>query len=69
MLRRGAHLAGQSLRALKGAQPTRGGGASGWPKGSFWSEGTQTGRNGFLFGETPLPAGQSRQVQWWEPIW
>lgn len=47
----------------------RGGGADGWPHGSFWSEGTQTGKNGFLFGEVPPPPGHSRQIQWWEPIW
>lgn len=47
----------------------RGGGGHGWPGGSFWSEGTQTGRNGFLFGELPPPPGQSRKWQWWEPIW
>lgn len=37
-----------------------------WPGGSFWSEGTQTGRNGYLFGETPPPAGQSRKWESWE---
>jgi len=44
-------------------------GGDGWPGGSFWSEGTQTGRNGFLFGEIPPQIGQSRKWQWWEPIW
>lgn len=47
----------------------RGGGGGDWPGGSFWSEGTQTGRNGFLFGEVPAAPGQSRNIQWWEPIW
>ncbi len=47
----------------------RGGGADGWPGGSFWSEGTQTGHNGFLFGEVPPPPGKARVIQWWEPIW
>lgn len=58
-------LAPQALRTPQG----RGGGGGGWPGGSFWSEGTQTGHNGFLFGETPPPAGQSRKMQWWEPMW
>ncbi|MEW5297049.1 MAG: hypothetical protein WDW36_000283 [Sanguina aurantia] len=56
-------LSAQLLRNPK----TRAGGSD-WP-GGFWSEGSQKGHNGFLFGETPLPAGQSRQWQWWEPIW
>jgi len=47
----------------------RRGGDGGWPGGKFWSEGTQTGHNGFLFGEIPPPHGQSRKWQWWEPIW
>mmetsp|Transcript_7963 Transcript_7963/g.17078 ORF Transcript_7963/g.17078 Transcript_7963/m.17078 type:complete len:174 (+) Transcript_7963:274-795(+) len=47
----------------------RGGGAAEWPGGSFWSEGTQTGHNGFLFGEVPLKPGEVRKTQWWEPLW
>lgn len=46
----------------------RGGGGD-YPGGSFWSEGTQTGRNGFLFGELPPAPGQSRKLLWWEPWW
>lgn len=56
------------LQALRNQQ-TRGGGAAEWPGGSFWSQGTQTGRNGFLFGELPTKAGEGRQIQWWEPLW
>lgn len=62
-------LAASSYRAVKGSAPRRGGGADGWPGGSFWSEGTQEGRNGLLFGEKPLAPGQKRAMQWWEPIW
>jgi hypothetical protein len=50
----------QALRHLK-----RKGGDS-WPGGSFWSEGTQTGRNGYAFGETPPPPGQNRKWESWE---
>lgn len=61
-----------SLRRL-GAQllrsPVTRGGHGGYPGGSFWSEGTQTGLNGFLFGELPPPAGQARKLLWWEPWW
>lgn len=39
------------------------------PEGRFWSEGTQVGYEGFLFGEIPLPAGQTRKWHWMEPIW
>jgi hypothetical protein len=44
------------------------GGGGGYPGGSFWSEGTQTGQNGFLFGEV-IPPGQTRKTLWWEPWW
>lgn len=37
--------------------------------GGYWSEGTQTGRNGYLFGESPPPPGQSRKWESWEAIW
>ncbi|KAL6764806.1 NADH:ubiquinone oxidoreductase 17 kDa subunit, partial [Haematococcus lacustris] len=47
----------------------RGGDAAEWPGGSFWSEGTQTGQNGFLFGEVPPKPGEARLRQWWEPVW
>ncbi|EFJ45710.1 NADH:ubiquinone oxidoreductase 17 kDa subunit [Volvox carteri f. nagariensis] len=47
---------------------TRGGGGE-YPGGSFWSEGTQTGHNGFLFGELPPAPGQMRKALWWEPWW
>lgn len=43
--------------------PKRGG--HGWPNG-FWGEGTQSGRNGYLFGETPPPPGESRKWDSWE---
>lgn len=43
-------------------------GGHGWPGGSFWADGTQTGRNGYLFGETPPPAGQKRKWESWEFI-
>nr|7AR9_g Chain g, ESSS [Polytomella sp. Pringsheim 198.80]7ARD_g Chain g, ESSS [Polytomella sp. Pringsheim 198.80] len=48
---------------------TRAGGASGHPNGSFWSEGTQVGLNGFKYGEIPLPNGQPRKKLWLENIW
>lgn len=44
-------------------------GGHSWPGGSFWSEGTQTGRNGYLFGETPPPPGQARKWESWELPW
>lgn len=53
-----------SLNALRNLKP-RGGG---WP-GGFWSEGTQTGRNGYLFGESPPPPGQNRKWETWELPW
>lgn len=56
-------------QSLRNSPSTQRGGGGGWPGGSFWSEGTQTGYNGFLFGEIPPPRGQSRAWQWWEPIW
>lgn len=37
--------------------------------GGYFGEGTQTGRNGYLFGEAPLPPGQSRKWESWEAIW
>lgn len=43
--------------------------ATDWPNGSFWSEGTQVGINGFLFGELPPPPGQSRKWEYWELPW
>ncbi|KAF5838285.1 NADH:ubiquinone oxidoreductase 17 kDa subunit [Dunaliella salina] len=61
-------LGAQGFRGLKNTQ-LRGGGAADWPHGKFWSEGTQEGHNGFLFGELPLKPGEVRQRQWWEPIW
>ncbi|GMH43644.1 hypothetical protein BSKO_11566 [Bryopsis sp. KO-2023] len=45
---------------------TRGGG---FPGGSFWADGQQTGRNGILFGETPLAPGQKRKWESWELTW
>eukprot|EP00879_Flechtneria_rotunda_P000762 GHRR01000883.1.p1 GENE.GHRR01000883.1~~GHRR01000883.1.p1 ORF type:complete len:155 (+),score=49.44 GHRR01000883.1:159-623(+) len=44
------------------------GGGHGWPGGSFWAEGTQTGRNGYIFGETPPPPGQKRKWESWELV-
>jgi hypothetical protein len=70
-MQRLAALVGQRLgaQAVRQGKATRGGGSHGWPGGSFWSEGTQTGHNGFLFGEVPPAAGEVRKIQWWEPIW
>ncbi|KAG2488401.1 hypothetical protein HYH03_013085 [Edaphochlamys debaryana] len=66
-----SHLRGLARRA--GAELLRNtrvrGGGGGYPGGSFWSEGTQTGKNGFLFGEVPLQPGQPRKLLWWEPYW
>mmetsp|Transcript_31328 Transcript_31328/g.74453 ORF Transcript_31328/g.74453 Transcript_31328/m.74453 type:complete len:108 (-) Transcript_31328:303-626(-) len=42
--------------------PSRGGG----PQGGFFGEGTKSGPNGYLFGETPPPPGQSRKWESWE---
>uniref|UniRef100_A0A061RH07 Uncharacterized protein n=1 Tax=Tetraselmis sp. GSL018 TaxID=582737 RepID=A0A061RH07_9CHLO len=42
--------------------PSRGGG----PPGGFFGEGTKSGPNGYLFGETPPPPGQSRKWESWE---
>jgi len=47
------------LAALRSLRPR---GGHGWPGGSFWSEGTQEGKNGLLFGET------HRKVESWELI-
>ena len=63
----GARMAALLRRAgqrLLAAPRCRGG--HGWPGGSFWSEGTSTGRNGYLFGETPPPPGQKRKWESWE---
>jgi hypothetical protein len=46
------------------SQKQRGGHS--WPGGSFWADGTQTGRNGYLFGETPPPPGEARKWESWE---
>lgn len=48
---------------------SRGHSAGQWPNGSFWSEGTQTGVKGFLFGELPPPPGQTRKWEYWEAPW
>lgn len=53
-----------ALQALRHLRPK--GGHSPWPGGKFWSEGTQTGPNGYLFGETPPPPGHSRKWESWE---
>lgn len=39
------------------------------PPGGYFTEGTQTGRNGYLFGETPPPPGKSRVWEDWEAPW
>jgi hypothetical protein len=52
-----------SLQALRHLRPK---GGHGWPGGSFWSEGTQSGRNGYPFGESPPPAGEARKWESWE---
>lgn len=41
-------------------------GGHGWPGGSFWADGTQTGRNGLIFGETPPAKGHNRKWESWE---
>ena len=53
-----------SLQALRNCKPKAGG-----PKGGFFSDGVQTGRNGYLFNETPPPPGQSRKWESWEAPW
>lgn len=35
-------------------------------KGSFWSDGTQTKVDGYLFNETPPPPGRQRRLESWE---
>jgi hypothetical protein len=52
-----------TLQALRHLKPK---GGHSWPGGSFWSEGTQAGRNGYPFGETPPPPGQKRKWESWE---
>ena len=37
--------------------------------GPFWSDGKQTGHNGYLFNETPPPPGESRVMEGWEMPW
>ena len=51
-------------RAPRGARAMGGG-----HPGGYFGEGTQTGRNGYLFGESPVPPGQSRKWESWEAIW
>ncbi|KAK3284780.1 hypothetical protein CYMTET_7589 [Cymbomonas tetramitiformis] len=43
--------------------------ARGGPSPPFWSEGNQAKPAGYLYGEAPLPAGQARKIEDWEPIW
>lgn len=39
------------------------------PKGGYFSQGSRTDRNGFLFSETPLAKGETRKWESWELGW
>lgn len=67
MLRLGGALRQAGTHLLRNKQ-TRGGGG-GWTDVKFWTEGSQEGYNGFLFGEVPNPTGARRSWQWWEGMW
>ena len=54
----------RSLGTLRNFRPRAEG-----PKESYFAQGTRTDRNGFLFSETPLPAGESRKWESWELGW
>lgn len=54
----GLTRAPRGTRAMGGGHP-----------GGYFGEGTQTGRNGYLFGESPVPPGQTRKWESWEAIW
>jgi hypothetical protein len=55
-----------TFRSLRTPAPR---GSHSWPGGHFWADGTQTGRNGYLFGETPPPPGEARKWESWELPW
>eukprot|EP00898_Chlorokybus_atmophyticus_P008585 jgi/Chlat1/8728/Chrsp9S08557 len=62
-----ASLFGRAARAgARASQRLRGGAG---PPGGWWGPGTQSGRNGNLFGETPLPPGVARKWEDWELPW
>jgi len=58
-----------ALTQLRGAQRASVRSYGAGPPGGYFAEGTQTGRNGYLFGETPPPAGKSRVWEDWEAPW
>lgn len=55
--------------SLRGAQRASVRSYGAGPPGGYFAEGTQTGRNGFLFGETPPAPGQRRVWEDWEAPW
>mmetsp|Transcript_17179 Transcript_17179/g.28933 ORF Transcript_17179/g.28933 Transcript_17179/m.28933 type:complete len:105 (-) Transcript_17179:231-545(-) len=59
-----------SLSAMRSVRGRGGGFWGNYPGGSFWSEGTQEAAGaGRLFGESALPAGQTRVREDWEIPW
>ena len=59
-------ISAASLRGVQSAS-VRSYGAG--PPGGYFAEGVQTGRNGYLFGETPAAAGKRRVWEDWEAPW
>ena len=55
-----------SFREVQNHHRVRGRSYGATPKGSYFSEGTQTRRNGLLFGETPPLKGTKRIRESWE---
>lgn len=55
--------------SLRGAQRTSMRSFGAGPPGGYFAEGVQTGRNGYLFGETPPAPGQRRIWEDWEAPW
>ena len=55
--------------AVRGAQRTSVRSYGAGPPGGYFAEGTQTGRNGYLFGETPPAPGKRRVWEDWEAPW
>ena len=56
----------RSFREVQNHHRVRGRSYGATPKGSYFSEGTQTRRNGLLFGETPPLKGTKRIRESWE---